>query len=355
MSNSKYNNNEIGKVTFEQNYFKTKEAYPTIISQEISQFVSITKTSLPSINRFPQATTQDEMVATASFSKKVITIDRSDELILSSISVEVYLTSEGGLSDTNLSNEKIVALPYNSVNDLDLGVVPSPQKLNAFTYSSKVANDFALELFKSKVFFDILETEENFVVTIYYMSQISFVYNYLILGNNQEGSLEETIIPKITQINQNIVSMQRTFEKDVVTITNPTVAKGKTDFTLSSNELMQDKTYYDVEINHIGNFLSTRILKDFSKGKQGATILCSIDDYYDENGNLVICAKSNPTISKPMTFRMGDKVIPYIYTKTGKDVAMSKKPNNSDMVFKVIGIRIYQRGVVMQELELVEI
>lgn len=97
--------------------------------------------------------------------------------------------------------------------------------------------------------------------------------------------------------------------------------------------------------------MANSILTKYANGLQNATVLCSISDYYDENGNLVITKDG----SKDMVFRMHDEVIPYVYSANGTDIPMALKQDGSPKVFRVIGTKIYYDGAVWQELTLKEI
>lgn len=97
-------------------------------------------------------------------------------------------------------------------------------------------------------------------------------------------------------------------------------------------------------------FLANNVLNEYAKGKETATLLCSISDYYDESGEKVIDTKTNK-----MSFRLHDEVIPYVYGADGKDKPMSKNQDGSAKVFEVVGSNIIYDGAVWQELTLQEL
>ena len=97
-------------------------------------------------------------------------------------------------------------------------------------------------------------------------------------------------------------------------------------------------------------FLANNVLNEYAKGKETATLLCSISDYYDESGEKVIDTKTNR-----MSFRLHDEVIPYVYGADGKDKPMSKNQDGSAKVFEVVGSNIIYDGAVWQELTLQEL
>lgn len=99
----------------------------------------------------------------------------------------------------------------------------------------------------------------------------------------------------------------------------------------------------------ITDFISSNVLNKYNKGKETATIRCSISDYYNESGEKVI-----DITTSNMSFRLHDEVIPYIYSANGEDVPMSKKQDGTRKVFEVVGSNIIYDGAVWQELTLQE-
>jgi hypothetical protein len=65
-----------------------------------------------------------------------------------------------------------------------------------------------------------------------------------------------------------------------------TYANGNKPYSLNGNELLQDSG--TVGGKSISQHLANNILKQYENGKETATILCSISDYYDENGYIAI-------------------------------------------------------------------
>ena len=126
-----------------------------------------------------------------------------------------------------------------------------------------------------------------------------------------------------------------------------TYGNGNKPYSLSRNELLQDSG----EVGEIAltEHLAENVLNQYTKGKQTATLLCSISDYYDESGEKVIDTKTNK-----MSFRLHDEVIPYVYGADGKDKPMSKNQDGSAKVFEVVGSNIIYDGAVWQELTLLE-
>lgn len=96
-------------------------------------------------------------------------------------------------------------------------------------------------------------------------------------------------------------------------------------------------------------YLANNILNQYANGKETATLLCDISDYYDESGEKVIDTKTTK-----MSFRLHDEVIPYVFGADGKDKPMSKHQDGSAKVFEVVGSNIIYDGAVWQKLTLLE-
>ncbi len=129
-------------------------------------------------------------------------------------------------------------------------------------------------------------------------------------------------------------------------------------FEYPTNELLQkanliaerDENGYATLKNQIDVMLNDTI-KQYSKGKETATLLCDINEYYDESGNLAISTQDNDL---SMTFNIGDKVVPMVYSANGTDVPMSRYNNGEQKVFTVIGTKMIYDGAVWQEITLLE-
>lgn len=124
--------------------------------------------------------------------------------------------------------------------------------------------------------------------------------------------------------------------------------------TISGNEILQDSaTTSSFDIYPTTEFLSKLVLENYKNGKETASLLCSIGEYKNQSGKVVISEKiTNEKI--PMTFRIGDIVIPYILSSTGVDIPMSKYKDGKPKEFKVVKIEIIDDGAVWQELTLQE-
>lgn len=122
--------------------------------------------------------------------------------------------------------------------------------------------------------------------------------------------------------------------------------------SFDGNELMQTTNY----IKDTGEPAIEKMYGDtqlaYSRGKETATIRCSISDYYEENGEKKISIDKS---TGRMSFKIGDKIIPMVYTSGGVDRAMSNYQDGSPKVFEVLGVRKYYDGAVWQELSSQEV
>lgn len=145
------------------------------------------------------------------------------------------------------------------------------------------------------------------------------------------------------------------------TITLPkdkTVDEVKHPYSFEGNELMQTTNYLlDAETNVknlaiIKQFTDT--LNNYKDGKETATLKLSIGEYYDnKDGTLRISTKKE---NLPMTFKIGDIVIPYIPSTTiGKDKPMSLYKDGSPKQFRVTRVKPHYSGASWQEIDIQEI
>ncbi len=125
-------------------------------------------------------------------------------------------------------------------------------------------------------------------------------------------------------------------------------------FSIQNNELLQTTNY----ITYVDNpnsisYNVDKTIKQYTKGKESAVILCSISDYYDQNGNKVIDT-NDTTLNPKMLFEEFDLVIPYIYNAKGQDEPMSVDKQNVAKTFVVVGVEPFYDGAVWQRLYLLE-
>lgn len=125
-----------------------------------------------------------------------------------------------------------------------------------------------------------------------------------------------------------------------------TIGNGKNIMSFQGNELIQTTNSPSLETQY------QAVINEWQNGKEMATLTCDIADYYDEAGNLVISANGKDTL--PMTFHIGDTVVPYVYGANGADKPMSTYADGTPKVFTVIGKHTSKSGAVWQEITLQE-
>lgn len=139
--------------------------------------------------------------------------------------------------------------------------------------------------------------------------------------------------------------------QDKVTLTNATIKKGETTLIFKALGVPIIKSVYYTSVqNAQDNFIKTK--EKYAKGKETATIRCSISDYYDYNSGNKVIAVDNST--GQMSFVENDQVIPMVYGADGQDHPMSLNKDGTPKVFSVLGTKKYYNGAVWQELYLQE-
>lgn len=130
------------------------------------------------------------------------------------------------------------------------------------------------------------------------------------------------------------------------------IGSGNHPFSIGgSNELLQTSNYIDTVQHKAIDTDYNNTLTKYSNGKETATILCSISDYYDESKNKVIAIDN----ANKMCFRMYDIVEPYVFGADGKDKPLSRNKDGSPKQFQVLGVKPIYDGAVWQELTLQEV
>jgi hypothetical protein len=115
--------------------------------------------------------------------------------------------------------------------------------------------------------------------------------------------------------------------------------------SLSTNELFSPSFF---------NSISSKVINEYRNGKETATILASIGEYYNNNGTLAISTKKRIDGTDRMTFEIGNEVIPMICGADRNDYPMSRYRDGTPKIFRVCGTKIYYDGAVWQELTLQE-
>jgi hypothetical protein len=127
-----------------------------------------------------------------------------------------------------------------------------------------------------------------------------------------------------------------------------TVGDAKSAYSLPSNDMFTNTA--TVSNQKLGDYVANQIIAEYANGKETATLLCSISNYYDENGNQVKFDDG-----EDMTFNIYDEVVPMVYDSSGIDVPMSATQYGQAKSFAVLGVEISYDGAVLQRLTLQEI
>lgn len=123
-------------------------------------------------------------------------------------------------------------------------------------------------------------------------------------------------------------------------------------YEMPSNELFQTTTKTSgVPITEIN---ANKLIKDFRNGKETYELLCSVKEYYNEDGTLAISTKGQVGGKTKMLFDIGDEVIPYKPTAAGDKPISYKKDGKTPKTFIVVGVTPIFDGAVWQRLNLVE-
>lgn len=130
------------------------------------------------------------------------------------------------------------------------------------------------------------------------------------------------------------------------------IGDGSSIISVDANELVQPSNYIleddASKTPAIKNDFSNTI-EQYKEGKQIVTVTCSIDDYYDENGNLAI-SKTNE--NGKMAFDLYDEVVPMVKDVRNFDSPISTMPNGDAKTFYVLGKTLFYDGSVLQKLYL---
>lgn len=195
-----------------------------------------------------------------------------------------------------------------------------------------------------------LSTSEKII--IYYKT----AYIYL-AGTTPPASLPEEI-PKDGFIWFTIsFSYQPSYTSVTQTSTKITNGVGTKPILLLGNELITNLT--TINSDTYTDIASAFVLSGYANGKETATVLCDISEYYDDNLVLSISTQNN---ALPMIFNVGDIVIPYVtknvYDSGTDTYSLTEVPlsiiNGNPKLFKVVSNKIISDGVPRQKLTLVE-
>ena len=309
---------------------------------------------LPIQGKFIEENLQDEYISIIE-EKTTSSTDISQSVIFNCIKNDEYI---GSANEVTYSVENRSKLPTNmsttatfdsSVTNMDNGLYSSVSQPLNIVESVPTKDNIIIE---DNDYFDLLSLDLFGAIKTKYAV---CTYKY----NPSAMDVLNSTLPS------NIVDVEYTLEQVSISIYGNTIGinlqngevkyEGNYPFSISlKNELLQNSgTTINEETNEsipTSNFIIDKILNQYSKGKETATILCSIADYYDLGGARRI---STHLVGLPMTFQEHDIVMPMVYTNKG-DVPMSLNQDGSAKEFQVVQVEMIYDGAVWQKLTLQE-
>lgn len=216
----------------------------------------------------------------------------------------------------------------------------------------KVSTTINFKLYDSSTILTATATENDNDFTINLTILNGLIIKKLEGGTTFEGYYGETQTVNLngtyekyqpTQVNISFYgnTIKLDLEKETFTIGN-----GNHTMSFNGNELMQTTNTPTIEDMY------RQVIGQYKNGKEVATIRCGIENYYDSDENIVISKSRKNNL--PMTFHIGDIVVPYVYGANGKDKPMSIKKDGTAKDFEVLGKKTIYDGGIWQELTLQE-
>lgn len=259
----------------------------------------------------------------------------------------------------SFGNSEMSEISYGSPNEIE-GMIQLPSIPNIITETHTTPNpDLVAKVTgqNNKSSYSIKEYSDYFEITIYFLSylmieQMKGQYETLSLTSHNIPISGEKIeyIPTEISITAYGNTIGIDLQDKLITISEEGKENSKKVFSVDNNELLQTSNYISgtnanaIEENY------TKTLNAYKNGRETATLLCDINEYKDTNGNLAISTKQE---GLPMTFNVGDEVIPMVFGANGKDFPMSLK-NGEPKVFVVSSVKPYYDGAVWQQIEIQE-
>jgi hypothetical protein len=250
----------------------------------------------------------------------------------------------------------------NTVENSGVGTIPTSFS-NTFTYIT--SNDVKKTLYveeKSNITSDDIFTKDdnNFYFNLSFLTTAKFQYleysNLIDYFSFASGNHTVTVRGKAIEYipkQVDITFYGNTIGIDLVDKTVKIGSGNNHPFSIGgNNELLQTSNYLNkVDYKAIDTDYG-KTLTEYSNGKETATLLCSISDYYDERENKVIAIDNS---TNKMCFRMYDIVEPYVCGANGQDKPLSRNKNGNPKQFQVLGVKPIYDGAVWQELTLQEV
>lgn len=197
----------------------------------------------------------------------------------------------------------------------------------------------------------ISESVGSFYTTVIRKAKTESVTGYGYIadsGNHEWFSLNYSTI-ELQTLNYSVYGNQSVYSVKGGT---RTFGDGTDYYEMPSNELFQMTTKFSgVPITEVN---ANSLVKDFRNGKETYELLCSVKEYYNEDGTLAISTKGQVGEKTKMLFDIGDEVIPYKPTAAGDKPISYKKDGKTPKTFIVVGVTPIFDGAVWQRLNLIE-
>jgi hypothetical protein len=388
ISNPKIRDNVIDNVSVEQNIVSPNNEYEvSVYNKKVS---TANKTPIDDDNKIANSNTFSQtgfgttavsisVSAVGYIEKQVVSVNikipvLKENKYISDLFIGLNKDGENNIKSniygyTQKGNAKAYYKEGNTFSDIELESPTETSKEGSIQIPKELSNEFN---FTTGAPFGLVSKAEIELKDVGNLSEATF--EVVTINNEQFFSLELTVLCDVTTLSLGGGGYQysdiyydglitgeyvRYISKEAeitfygntigidLTDGSVTYGSGNKPHSLSGNELLQDSA--KVSETPLTERLANNVLNQYGKGKETATLLCSISDYYDESGEKVIDTKTNK-----MSFRLHDKVIPYVYGENGEDKPMSKYQDGTAKVFEVVGSNIIYDGAVWQELTLIE-
>lgn len=231
--------------------------------------------------------------------------------------------TENGITRLNST----LALPFNKLTGFIFGTNDSgetPLTSHKLKSTRRISTEYGT------AFIEKTELLMPIVTKIDRLAKVIYLKYSVVLQENNEITYSDTI----SLVGDYIVPEEQT----------QTIGDGNKSMHLPSNEIIQEGN------TNLEKFAND-ILANYGKGKETITVRCSIGEYYDEYGDLVISTKT----ADKMTFEHYDRVVFMTRNGWGTDSPISLNANGNAKVFEVVGVRVLADGAVWQELKAREV
>ena len=277
------------------------------------------------------------------FSGVMRTIELNSKIQPDTIDVSAKIKTDWDSSGSSADKTSISVINQ-EIEDLVFQDIPNYAGIDLSTIMNYANEQFAITTIKYKYYYSSngINITEEFVTQVQYVSEKQ--------TKNADGSWGNSEYNYSDDMYIHVQEFSFDVRCTIYNIENENFSYGgNKKFQINSNELLLNDTL--INNKKISEYNYEQITKNWLNGKETATLQCSIGEYYDEDGNLVISTQNNDL---PMLFNIRDTVIPYIPIAGGDTEPMSKRKDGSPKLFVVTQVRPYFDGAFWQEIQLQE-